>query len=319
MKRDRKFCREYHKEQIKYIVNALSRRIIDKNLFEQNYDREVYSAECGNEKIYQALISGEPFMAGRFGGNEIRVISDILFEKEKGMFGGLSQRMRYKITNQAGFFPDDVDMLYQFQELYMDCCQHVDLLGVWNMFLQGEITKRYLPQAMLSELRGIEPYYYKNPWTKALEGKKVLVIHPFAQSIEQQYAKREYLFENPDILPEFSLKTLKAVQTIAGQKDERYDTWFEALNDMYEKAMQEDFEVALIGCGAYGFPLAARLKAAGKQVVHMGGALQILFGIKGKRWDNHEYISTLYNDYWTRPMEAELVKNSQVVESSCYW
>lgn len=43
------------------------------------------------------------------------------------------------------------------------------------------------------------------------------------------------------------------------------------------EALKFDFDVAIIGCEAYGFPLAARLKRAGKIVVHMGGATQILF------------------------------------------
>ena len=53
---------------------------------------------------------------------------------------------------------------------------------------------------------------------------------------------------------------------------------------MYTEAVKIDFDTAIIGCGAYGFPLAAKLKAAGKQAFHMGGATQLLFGIKGSRW-----------------------------------
>ena len=61
-------------------------------------------------------------------------------------------------------------------------------------------------------------------------------------------------------MPEFELKTLKAVQTIAGEKDERFSTWFEALEYMFEETMKIDFDIAIIGCGAYGMPLAAKLK-----------------------------------------------------------
>lgn len=93
------------------------------------------------------------------------------------------------------------------------------------------------------------------------------------------------MFDNPDILPEFELKTLKAVQTLAGEKEDRFKTWFEALNYMYTEAMKIDFDIAIIGCGAYGMPLASMLKEAGKKAIHMGGVTQILFGIKGKRWE----------------------------------
>jgi len=317
--RDKDFCRKYHKEQMKYTVNALSRRVIGDNLFDQHYDRTVWSEQEGNEMLYQALGGDKAFMAGRFGGNEIRTISDVLFEKSGGKFGGLSTRTRYKITNQAGFFPNEIPLLYRFEELYLECCKQVDVLGVWNMFLQAEIAKRYLPEAQLCELRTMEPFYFTNPWSRSLAGKNVLVIHPFTESIQRQYDRHEKLFENPQVLPDFSLKTVKAVQTIAGSRDDRFKTWFEALESMFEEAMRQEFEIALVGCGAYGFPLAAKLKKAGKKVIHMGGALQLLFGIKGRRWDKHEFIAKLYNESWVRPSEAETIKKADVVEGGCYW
>jgi hypothetical protein len=63
----------------------------------------------------------------------------------------------------------------------------------------------------------------------------------------------------------------------------------------------KDFDVAIIGCGAYGFPLAAHLKRLGKKAIYMGGATQLLFGIKGKRWDNYRLISNFFNEHWVRP------------------
>ena len=125
-------------------------------------------------------------------------------------------------------------------------------------------------------------------------------------------------FENKEILPIFELRTVKAVQTLAGNKCE-HETWFDALEWMYQETMKEAFDVALIGCGAYGLPLAVKLKRAGKQAVHVGGSLQLFFGIKGNRWDNHEVIGKLYNEYWVRPSESETIKKADVVEGSCYW
>lgn len=184
--------------------------------------------------------------------------------------------------------------------------------------MEDYVIKTYAPQTQLSRLRAVEPYYHNNPWSKALEGKKVLVIHPFEKTIRSQYSKRKLLFTNKDILPEFELKTLKAVQTIAGQKCE-FATWFEALDYMSKTALDMDFDIAIIGCGAYGFPLAAMLKQAGKQAVHMGGATQILFGIAGKKWDAHPIISTYYNRHWVRPLPQETPINSGFVENGCYW
>lgn len=89
---------------------------------------------------------------------------------------------------------------------------------------------------------------------------------------------------------------------------------------MHNEAMKKDFDVAIIGCGAYGFPLAAKLKESGKQAIHMGGATQYLFGIKSKRADEgNAIIAGLYNDAWVRASTEETPRNAHKVEGGCYW
>ncbi|MBP5606807.1 MAG: hypothetical protein J6X66_00875, partial [Lachnospiraceae bacterium] len=95
---------------------------------------------------------------------------------------------------------------------------------------------------------------------------------------------------------------------------------FDALDHMYEEAMAEDFDVALIACGAYGLPLAAKLKQAGKSAVHMGGSLQLLFGIMGGRFENMKELKPFYSSEWVRPMKSEGLKAGvENVENGCYW
>ena len=81
-----------------------------------------------------------------------------------------------------------------------------------------------------------------------------------------------------------------------------------------------DFDIALLGCGAYGMPLGSFIKTKKKKTaIYIGGGLQILFGIKGTRWDSHEVVSNLYNSYWTRPSDLEKPNNHMSVENGCYW
>ena len=130
------------------------------------------------------------------------------------------------------------------------------------------------------------------------------------------------MFPGTSILPEFDLRTLTAVQTIAGERDDRFETWFDALEWMEEEALNIDFDVAIIGCGAYGLPLSARLKEAGKQTIHLGGAVQILFGIKGKRWveeDRFQYVRDWFNDSWVFPQEKDIPRRAKEVEGGIYW
>src|SRR5262249_39981872 len=144
----------------------------------------------------------------------------------------------------------------------------------------------------------------RDPWSTALAGRTVLVIHPFEASVRRQYEKRELLFEDPRILPAFTLKTLKAVQSI-GENPSDFETWFDALNWMCDRVREIEFDVALIGAGAYGLPLAAHVNRLGKKAVHLGGATQVMFGIRGKRWDQWPEYQKLYNQHWTRPLPEE--------------
>ena len=89
--------------------------------------------------------------------------------------------------------------------------------------------------------------------------------------------------------------------------------------ELTARGVKIDFDVALIGCGAYGFPLAAKLKQAGKVTILMGGVTQMLFGIKGSRWDTHPVASKLYNEHWVRPKPKERPVNADTVEGACYW
>jgi len=279
--------------------------------------KEVLDIEESNKFIKKKIESNKPFLICRIGTSEMQILNnyfDILY-LYKHNFDDVKINV---LKNNAGFFGNEIDV-YKFVNLYLMNLNNID--GLALLTRQEEyIVKKYIKNAELLTLRGIEPYYAINmPWSSALEGKRVLVIHPFSDTIKKQYEKHNFLFADNRILPNFDIKVLKSVQTIAGEKDNRFSTWFEALNYMIEQAMKIDFDVALIGCGAYGFPLGAELKQRGKQVIHMGGATQILFGIKGNRWDNHPYISKFYNDYWVRPDVKECIQKKEQVENGCYW
>lgn len=282
-------------------------------------DKRILNAENTNNLIYNSIISEKPFMAGRYGSAELfMLIAD-----------DFNLRRRYDkylniLCQNAGFFPGEKKYAHKFAELMLESSEECDVFACWyNMY-----EEYYMKNIMRKETQGtflfnFEPWSYpEQPWTAALKGKKVLVIHPFTETIHSQYKNRKKIWGKYEILPEFELKTLKAVQTIAGEVDERFATWFDALEWMYDEALKIDFEIAIIGCGAYGFPLASKLKKAGKQAIHLGGVTQILFGIKGKRWEEdpaYEYIRSYFNEHWVSPSQNEIPANSKKIENGCYW
>ena len=119
-------------------------------------------------------------------------------------------------------------------------------------------------------------------------------------------------------MPEFKLEVIQAVQSL-GTTQTEFETWFDAYDFMCSEIKNKDFDIAIIGAGAYGLPLASFVKSLGKKSVHLGGATQLLFGIKGKRWDNDPLISLLVNEYWTRPSNEETPAKENLLEDGCYW
>jgi hypothetical protein len=299
----------------------------------------IQDADLASQLIYEALTSDKPCMIGRFGSNELLCLVSYLGVKESNknilsFISGKSQAWWWNKKNlanmhiNAGFFPPEIYEFEKFCQLMLRDMQELDVLGSW--LVEENIIYDQLKRSKRVDFRLLEPFWSKFPWTHALMDKNVLVIHPFAETILNQYNNREMLFDNHKILPKFkSFVVIKAVQSL-GEGDDRFNDWFTALEYMKSEIDKQDYDVCLIGCGAYGFHLAAHVKRNGKKSVHLGGALQLLFGIKGKRWENPNYgvkawgipvgaYSNMINEYWVRPGDQYKPKNSDKVEGACYW
>ena len=57
----------------------------------------------------------------------------------------------------------------------------VDILGSW--LPEEQLFEKELENCPKINFELLNPYFSSIPWTKALEGKKVLVVHPFAEDI----------------------------------------------------------------------------------------------------------------------------------------
>jgi hypothetical protein len=284
------------------------------------YYRNILPLETTQHKIAHAIASGSPYMATRLGSVEFDCLRHYVATKTR-FWKLFPMGIQRQMENNAGFIRPSTKALSQFATLYLDELKKADLMGIWQKKEEPSFFQSFCPQSELTLLNSLSPFHPKldTPWTTSLANKKVLIIHPFEDTIQAQYLHRSKLFGNPNILPEFTLITLKAVQSIA-KSPTGFETWFDALAYMKDQVSQTTFDVAIIAAGAYGLPLAAHVKTIGKTAVHLGGTLQLLFGIKGRRWDTESaYIPTLYNDYWTRPSESERPSKFKQVESGTYW
>lgn len=289
--------------------------------------------QSGSDYLKKILSENQPCMICRFGSVEMEALltylniiddSNSLLKCVRYITGKNGRfwwehHTKNAMAINSGFFPTTNSYLNRFGERYINDIKNIDVLGSW-MVDEIRLQETFFPTAVRIQLSYLEPYYYQNPWSEVLRGKTVLVIHPFEESIQSQYTKRKVLFKDDRVLPDFELKTLKAVQSIANNQV-NFSNWFEALDYMCERVANIEFDVAIIGAGAYGLPLASFVKKVGKKSVHLGGATQLLFGIRGKRWEEEDrnFYRQLFNEHWVRPLPSEMPPNFQKVEDGIYW
>lgn len=316
--------------ELKYYARTNFSRLNESKTFVSKYlGRNILSIKSTNELLYKKIMENKPFWGGRIGGNEMSMIAHFIRHQLFPIRTDAREQVLHNLYFEAGFFPEDLDKGEQFVDLMLDCVRDIDLIGVWNRYMEEWLLAEFAPDVCISHISYLQPWMVADleenvkPWTAALMGKKVLVIHPFAASIMNQYTKnRAKIFCNlpmEDVLPDFELKTIKAVQTI-GNNTSGFQDWFAALDDMVNECRMIDFDVAIIGCGAYGFPLAAEIKRMGKIAIHLGGVTQLLFGVRGNRWDGYGGVfKKMMNEHWVRPSENERIKDANKVENACYW
>jgi hypothetical protein len=291
--------------------------------------------ERADQVISDLIELGKPALVGRLGGTEARFLGEYFKITKFNKFNRLLFKVKpnwikrsREINTNAGFYFEDISQVTKFYSLYNEALLKTDVLGSWgtafawieSRYLRN--IKSFIPVPMTAPW--VDPYKpstRNSPWSKSLNGKKVLVISPFTESIIKQHKIVDEIFPNHNY-PKFVLTTIKAPQTIGFDSNSKPD-WFERLEDMKNLMSNKDFDVALIAAGAYSYPLASHAKQMGKIGIHAGGGLQIFFGIIGKRWEVNwgegNYLESYFNNFWTRPTASETPSNSNKVEDGCYW
>ncbi|MBR3306967.1 MAG: hypothetical protein IKI75_06920 [Lachnospiraceae bacterium] len=287
--------------------------------------RECLSVNEASVRLKELILSRKPFNAGRMGFFELAVMRN----DEFGMRGKLESSM-HSLYCCAGFFPEDTALAGRFSEEMKSAYGRCDLYACNREPAESYFIDRYTAKNIVAaEHMGLyDVFKLEEPWTSALKGKRVLVVTSFPDSVREQYGKRELIYPGTEILPEFKeLQVYEPLNTIGDMRDERFTDWFEGLEHMKKEIREKEFDIALIAAGAYGFPLAADIKKSGRQAVCMGGVMQILFGIMGRRWDGsrfggpehmHEKLKRYYNDSWIYPLE-ERPAAADGVEYGPYW
>ena len=281
---------------------------------------------AGALKIRELMAGDKPFFIGRNGTIETEVLFFWLSNRQGPLFIDYPARLSQQIQQNAGVFPNTSQSIDKWCAAYMDALKVMDggAAGWYKPIYHLEqcVMDLAAPSVFRTPLRSLEPYYVAagERWTETLAGKRVAVVSSFADTMRTQIGRPIW----PDGLLDISgvewsfIRTGYAPIVARGQAEwPECPDWDSAVTYVVEKAAGAD--VALIGCGALGMIIAGRLRRQGVSCIVLGGAIQVLFGIKGRRWAQHDVISGFWNDAWVSPAAHEVPGGAGAVEGGCYW
>jgi len=283
--------------------------------------------EANASKLCELFQTNEPFLVGRNGTIELEVLDTYINNR---MF---SQRSLEILEKNAGVFPCDGEYAEQW------CKDYIKALANSVMIAEGwyeplkDVEKYMLdvinPSRTSLLLRNLEPYYVKPElrWTQYLAGKRVAIINSFAHTCEEQtyLSKAIWPEDTESLLPESTIwlpiQTYYSPIVALGSAEwpSHIRNYKDAVEYIVKKTLKEDAEVAIIGCGGLGMLIGHELKKCGLQCIVLGGATPLLFGIRGKRWNNHAIISKFFNDAWVVPPNSCKPNGYKAIEGGCYW
>jgi hypothetical protein len=279
---------------------------------------KILSSQEGNDLL--ARLIHAPAAVGKMGAVELGVVRPYI---RRGDLNGQSSAWRQaavqKLYRNAGVYPPETRIVSRFCRTYTEALGQLNVLGVYFSFGEHAAQRKFAPNAVLMDPVALEPYYHERPWSRQLEGKRVVVISPFAETIESQYRRRHDVWRGkPEVLPEFDLRAVRCPLS-AYLAAPPYPDWFAALEAMREQMALATFDVALVGAGAWSLELLGYAKSLGACGLHLGGVTQMLFGVKGRRWERNQPVTAFYNEAWTRPSASETPPGIRKIEGGCYW
>lgn len=277
-----------------------------------------------NEYVKSLIESNEPFLISRVGDLETKV--SVQYDSNGHVNSNVSSNA---LHNNAGIYCNNMEELNTYAKLHAECIQNSTALACFNpgshvSHSENHFVKKYKLKTVRSRI--LEPFYCIEqgliPWSHSLMGKKVLIINPFVDSMQQQLKSGFQIFKHQPLFLEGQEFIFYKCFSTNGM-NRTHNNWIETFEIMCNDISKLDFDIALLGCGGYGLPLCNYIhKNLNKSAMYVGGGLQLFFGVMGNRWESRDFWKTIIAKNgctFIKPGKEEQIKNQNSIESACYW
>lgn len=265
-----------------------------------------------------------PSAFGKIGGTEGKALTFVnrpvwsLFKSKR------YRRYRDQLYYKSGVYPPENEIFRRFLKYFsMEVLPNVDGLAVWRGQNDLRAMKRFAPSAFQidPEVLGVGGLNWSDALFRKLQLKRILVVSSLSHTIDYQ---KKYLDKvwpcNPSMYHLENTVTMRCPM-YAHLEDPVDEDWFIALDRMKASLSEKPFDVCLIAAGAWSLPLAVECKKIGKIGIHLGGSLQLAYGILGNRWMGEEktMLKGIANDHWVFPFDEDTPKSFSNTEDAAYW
>jgi hypothetical protein len=299
--------------------------------------------------LKDAIDKKKGYAVGKIGFSEQHwMYYEILLSQESNYkrIKDFEEDLHFHGLRQEGVFPATSKFYLEFNKFYIQHVKNIDCLGICYRPWELEIIRHYHLKNKFILYHCQEPfitfghitanfkaedriglYNEDNCYLKYFEEKRILLICPFAGILKERGTKE--IFEKIWSKIEkkwFSPKELDILEFPYGFSSgtqKRFGTAINLFNYISEIIETKDFDIALIAAAGLAIPIASFIKSKGKVAIDIGGHLQILFGILGKRWLQYPFVedwSKLYfNESWIHMPSKYRPTENDVCDKGAYW
>ena len=293
------------------------------NIQEENNELRLYLEDKikNNTNFILPRISG---IENNFAYLGVCIANNKLTKEEYNYINNVIKSMK----NNAGIKLTSIKSILKYSELYLEAFNLCDAYFDWDKsgnYIQhialshDFITNNFEKNKFWALSLDIFNNIHNNPWTQALNGKRLLIISPFIESMKSKLDILPEIY-GVDIFPNCEFIFLKPPQTHAAMPSDEFDIELERFIEEI-KIIKDDFDIALCSCGGYANLVCSEIFKLNKSAIYVGGVLQMFFGIYGTRWlkEKPEILRIYMNKHWSRPSENEKPIGHNNIENGCYW
>lgn len=309
---------------------------IRRDLYHYQLRKKSISREVFLQDIKHALENKIGYAAGKIGLSQKHwLYYPILLRKNtnRQIIEHFEEALIFHGLKQSGIFPASPEYYLHYNDFYVKHLKNIDCLGLFfdHIEMEKQIIKFYRLDKKIIHYIDQEPDRSipsndDNCYLKYFREKNILLICPFAELLKERATKE--IFEgvwSKTGKKWFYPKKVEALEFPYGfsvETHEKYNSAIDLFHFITRKMKKIEFDIALIAAAGLAIPLASYVKNLGKVGIDLGGHLQILFGVLGKRWRSEafrDWRRLYFNEYWIDMPSKYKPKEEDVCDGGAYW